>query len=413
MSIASQLTALEGNISNAYDMVAQRGGTVPTRKNMENLDDAIATIPSGGGGGIVVPKEVNQNGELGPKTSAPYTFSASTATWIPMYSLAAAFSNYKSVIDYSGGSITELDLRNVERVGDYALRYACVGCHNLTTIRLDKLKYGNAAYAFEYAFMDCPGLIGTINLDALDTSATGAGFFNYAFSSCTGLTGMSMNNIATISGQSWMRWMFYKCSNLASASMDNLTTISGTDALSCAFRETKLTTSGFLKKLTTVSGSGACNCLFSGCTSLTTASLPKLTTVSGSSALGNIFSGCTALTTVDLPLLSSLSTASQAMERSFQECTSLTTASFPALATVKGQYALRRLFRNCTSLTTVSFPALTTASFGSYTNTFNAMLEGCSGVTVHFPAAIQSKIGGWTDVTNGFGGTNTTVLFDL
>lgn len=48
MSIASQLTALEGNIEDAYDMVAQRGGTMPQRKNMENLDDAIATIPSGG-----------------------------------------------------------------------------------------------------------------------------------------------------------------------------------------------------------------------------------------------------------------------------------------------------------------------------------------------------------------------------
>lgn len=413
MSIASQLTALEGNISNAYDMVAQRGGTVPARKNMENLDDAIATIPSGGGGGIVIPKEVNQNGELGPKTSAPYTFSASTATWIPMYSLAAAFSNYKSVIDYSGGSITELDLRNVERVGGYALRYACAGCHDLTTIRLDKLKYGDAAYAFENAFMDCPSLTGTINLDALDTNATGTSFFNYSFRGCTGITGMSMNNIATISGPTWMQWMFYGCSNLASASMDNLTTISGTSALSCTFRDTKLTTSGFLKKLTTVSGSSACASLFSGCTSLTTASLPKLTTVSGYSALENVFSGCTALTTVDLPLLSSLSTAQYAMQRCFQNCTSLTTASFPSLATVKGRGALKYLFRNCTSLTTVSFPALTASSFGSYTDTFNVMLEGCSGVTVHFPAAIQSTIGGWTDVTNGFGGTNTTVLFDL
>lgn len=46
MSIASQLQALEGNIGDAYDMVAQRGGTMPQRKNMENLDDAIATIPS-------------------------------------------------------------------------------------------------------------------------------------------------------------------------------------------------------------------------------------------------------------------------------------------------------------------------------------------------------------------------------
>lgn len=48
MSIASQITALAGNISDAYNMVAQRGGTMPARKNMENLDTAIATIPSGG-----------------------------------------------------------------------------------------------------------------------------------------------------------------------------------------------------------------------------------------------------------------------------------------------------------------------------------------------------------------------------
>ena len=27
--------------------------------------------------------------------------------------------------------------------------------------------------------------------------------------------------------------------------------------------------------------------------------------------------------------------------------------------------------------------------------------------------AIQSTIGSWSDVTNGFGGTNTTVLFDI
>ena len=48
MSIASQLQALESNISDAYDMVSQRGGTVPVRKNMENLADAIASIPSAG-----------------------------------------------------------------------------------------------------------------------------------------------------------------------------------------------------------------------------------------------------------------------------------------------------------------------------------------------------------------------------
>lgn len=96
----------------------------------------------------------------------------------------------------------------------------------------------------------------------------------------------------------------------------------------------------------------------------------------------------------------------------FRECTNLTTMSFDNVSSI-GTSGLIYAFEDCTSLTTVSFPALTTSSFGNYTNQFNNMLSGCSGVTVHFPAAIQSKIGSWSSVTNGFGGTNTTVLFDL
>ena len=41
------------------------------------------------------------------------------------------------------------------------------------------------------------------------------------------------------------------------------------------------------------------------------------------------------------------------------------------------------------------------------------MLSGCSNVTVHFPAEWQTAMSTWSNVTNGFGGTNTTVLFDL
>lgn len=96
----------------------------------------------------------------------------------------------------------------------------------------------------------------------------------------------------------------------------------------------------------------------------------------------------------------------------FRECTNLTTMSFDNVSSI-GPSGLIYAFEGCTSLTTVSFPALTTSSFGTSTNQFNNMLSGCSGVTVHFPAAIQSTIGGWSSVTSGFGGTNTTVLFDL
>lgn len=66
-----------------------------------------------------------------------------------------------------------------------------------------------------------------------------------------------------------------------------------------------------------------------------------------------------------------------------------------------------------TNLKTLSFPSLNSNSFGNYTNQFDGMLIDVTGCTVHFPSNLQSVIGNWTSVQNGFGGTNTTVLFDL
>ena len=104
---------------------------------------------------------------------------------------------------------------------------------------------------------------------------------------------------------------------------------------------------------------------------------------------------------------------SYALADAFQSCSSLTSVDLSSLTTVTGSYALSYAFRQCPRLTSLSFPALTTSSFGSYTNQFNGMLNSVRGCTVHFPASIQSTIGGWSSVTGGFGGTNTTVLFDL
>lgn len=49
MSIASELSALNGYILGAYDEINDKGGTVPANKNMANLASAIASISSGGG----------------------------------------------------------------------------------------------------------------------------------------------------------------------------------------------------------------------------------------------------------------------------------------------------------------------------------------------------------------------------
>ena len=48
MSIASELQDLNGFILDAYTAVQGKGGTIPAHQNMDNLDTAIASIPTGG-----------------------------------------------------------------------------------------------------------------------------------------------------------------------------------------------------------------------------------------------------------------------------------------------------------------------------------------------------------------------------
>ena len=151
---------------------------------------------------------------------------------------------------------------------------------------------------------------------------------------------------------------------------------------------------------------------FYGCTGLTSVDLSSLTTISGDSALSYAFYKCTSLTSVDLSLLTTLS-GSNALYFAFNNCTNLTSVDLSLLTTLSGSNALYFAFYNCTSLTSLSFPSLTSTAFGSNTNQFNSMLSGVTGCTVHFPSNLQSVIGSWSSVTSGFGGTNTTVLFDL
>ena len=208
---------------------------------------------------------------------------------------------------------------------------------------------------------------------------------NNAFRSCKSLTSVDLSSLTKVSGQYAFSNAFYECPNITSIDLSSLTNINYTNAFAYAF---------------------------SGCTSITSVSFPSLSTVDGSNAFTGVFNGCTKLTSVSLPVLHTAK-GGYAIANAFNSCPSLTSMSFPVLAVADGNKLFNHTFASCKNLTSVSFPALTASSFGSRTNQFENMLYACSNVTVHFPAAIQSVIGSWSDVTKGFGGTNTTVLFDL
>ncbi len=156
---------------------------------------------------------------------------------------------------------------------------------------------------------------------------------------------------------------------------------------------------------------------------ITFISFPKLKKISGWD-YGRIYMYFTGsisnnkVASINFPLLEELgggsSNDSKQCSLVVSNMPSLETAVFPSLTKVYEHRAIDLSY--CTSLTSVSFPALKSNSFGTnygVTKPFHNMLKGVTGCTVHFPSNMQSVMENMSSVTDGFGGTNTTVLFDL
>ena len=147
---------------------------------------------------------------------------------------------------------------------------------------------------------------------------------------------------------------------------------------------------------------------FSG-TQVNNANFPELEYIEGG-GLSVAFIG-TNITSINLPKLTSAK--SSAFSSCFSSCKQLESITFQNLSDIAYQYVFRYTFQNCSNLSSLYFPALTPESFGNYTNQFNYMLSSVSKCTVHFPYCVKKIIQNWADVTSGFGGSNTSVLFDL
>ena len=247
---------------------------------------------------------------------------------------------------------------------------------------------------------------------SLPSNATDVGpnALAYAFDSYPNLTSVDLSHLTTVSGERAFYNAFHYCRKLTSVDLSSLTTVSGVHSLNGAFDGCTSLTSVDLSSLTTVSSHQAFANTFRDCSNITSVDLSSLTTLSGKSALSYAFSGCTAITSVNL---SSLTTVSGGVfTYTFRDCRNITSVNFSSLATMGGGQPMWCAFYGCSKLASLSFPALTADSFGSAVDQFDNMLSGVTGCTVHFPAAIQAKIETMKGYPN-FGGTNTTVLFDL
>ena len=245
--------------------------------------------------------------------------------------------------------------------------------------------------------------------------STFTGVGNYAFAyvyyqntSITGATDLS--SLTTVSGSNGCSSMFNGCTGLTSVDLSDLTTVSGSNGCYNMFSGCTGLTSIDLSSLTAVSGSSGCNNMFQYCTGLTSVNLSSLTTVSNSNGCGQMFYGCTGLTSVDLSDLTTVSGGSGCTSM-FQNCTNLASADISHLTKLGASSNISSMFR-ATSLTELRFPNLAYTAT-NINSAFSNTLLGVTGCTVHFPSDWATVMASYSNITNGLGGTNTTVLFDL
>lgn len=235
--------------------------------------------------------------------------------------------------------------------------------------------------------------------DASNLKKIGAAGMYCAFHMNTGIIGkVDLSHIKTV-GINGLNTAFSYCSGITEVDLSNLDTIEGNYALQDAFYTSGITKVN-LSKLRIIKGNNAFNNCF-GYTGITELNLPNLE--EDSNGLSYVCDHCTQLVSVNLIKLKKAN-----LRCAFRNCSSLNQINLNSLETV-ATYGLVSAFEN-TALSNLSFPALKPVTRN---DTFQNMLYNVTGCTVHFPSNLQSVIGNYSWVTSGFGGTNTTVLFDL
>lgn len=256
------------------------------------------------------------------------------------------------------------------------------------------------------------------------------GVLLYAYCRNTSLTtrDVVMSNLTTVGDESLAHT--FESSNVTSFTANNLTNISSFGGFYYAFNYSDLEEVN-MTGLVNVSGTYAFSNAFAN-SKIVTFNTPNLGEVSGESSFSNAFSSSKM---ANLVFPARILSGNNCCVNMCGSCNSLISAVFPNLSTISGAYAMNDTFAK-SSVQKVEFYELTNITSAAFNMTFSDCLSlqevifyrlnnvtesGCFGnmlssttnATVHFPVSLQATIGGWSDVQNGFGGTNASVLFDI
>lgn len=419
------------SVSSNYSVV--NGEAIPFNKDLTGAFDGITSVAANAmknafdsctvNTPIVFP-DLEQIGNNGMNKTFAYCYNLPSANFPNLMTIENNGMN--GVFTYCN-NLTSVSFDKLTNIGNMAFRNAFNNSTNLASVSFSSLRdipnycffywtfYNTKISEFNFPSVVNVGVKGfaaesyprypyLTSVNFCNVTSVGENAFYHAFRCTSNFTGdADFSSLSTVTNTGAFQEVF-TASGITSANFASLTDISATNAFTSAFSSCYNLAYVNFDNLRSVFGfgQGAFYRTFTGA-GITTASFPNLANVSN---MHYCFSECSNVTNVYMPNLYNI--ALNGMNWAFWNCTNITNITFNSLYNIY-YGGLTNAFNGCTSLTELRFPALGQA----WNNSFDGMLAGCTGVTVHFPAAMESTMSGWSSVTGGFGGTNTTVLFDL
>lgn len=400
-TIAEEISALRERISEAYDVIDQKGGDVPFERTSWNLSASIDSIRTGG-----EPEDVNGISSLyavqpefdpelgyftGTHRAGPYHVDLSRLTSTPdAKTRPCSLFGRPGIWNYS--NLSTYSPERLDIFKNLTPNVSSVNLHNLSVINYDYALYGMFCANLNVLSVDGPRPTTLTNSNAMINFARGTRL-PCDFPDLTSITTAATYALSYVAGFAQPKYNELMTNDTPERYFPNLKSTQANYAFNYALNTYIPHHNRRLEfsELTTVGGANAFS-YAAAQSEFQSVAFPKLSVVTYATATGG----------------------ASTFDRICYFCPDLTSVEFPELTGIYNNYTFQNAFERCTKLAHLEFPKLKvigTTTNSNYYGTgvfYNACLNAIALTSVTFPE-LTSVLTSGTNNFYGFMGSNNVL----